>query len=49
VATARCEQAGRERVADGINLFTGIAASTLYLAAVAVVLLGAGTYEGGTM
>jgi hypothetical protein len=49
VATARCQQAGRERAADRINLFTGIAASTVYLGAVAIVLLAAGTYEGGTM
>lgn len=49
VATARFHQAGRERVADRINLSAGIAASTLYLGAVAAVLLAASTHDGATM
>ncbi len=49
VATARFHQAGRQVVADRVNLATGIAASALYVGAVAVVLFAAGTDAGGTM
>jgi len=49
VATARFHQAGRHSVADRINLSTGIAASALYIGAVALVLLAAGTHDGATM
>jgi hypothetical protein len=49
VATARFHQAGRQGVADRINLSAGIASSLLYLGAVAVVLFAAGTDGGGTM
>lgn len=41
VATARFHQAGHERVANRINLSAGIAASVLYLGAMAAVLLAA--------
>jgi len=47
VATARFHQAGRERVANWINLSAGIAASALYVGAVAVILLAAGGTDGG--
>ncbi len=49
VATARFHQAGRERAAARINLSAGIAASALYLGAVAAVLLTASSYGDGTM
>jgi hypothetical protein len=49
VATARFHQAGRQGVADRINLSAGIASSLLYLGAVAVVLFAAGADGGGTM
>jgi hypothetical protein len=49
VATARFHQAGRQSIADRINLSAGIASSLLYLGAVAVVLFAAGADGGGTM
>ena len=47
VATARCQETGREVAALRINRWVGIAASALYFGALAVMLLAAGTGDGG--